>query len=147
MAVRREKIRAQFTEAITPTLEPGETIVAGTMGQTGPSPWLIGAIGVLVMWLMGMRPYWLAVTDRRVIFWRASMMSARPKALGWADPRGAGEIKDAVVDAKVWNSFKYLRPTGETVRFNVSRVQWKDEYQAVMAELMTPPAPPMPSMP
>ncbi|MBI3649254.1 MAG: hypothetical protein HY240_10980 [Actinobacteria bacterium] len=141
MAVRRETIKRQFSEALAAgVLEPGEQVVAGALSQSGPSPWLAGAIGVLVMLAMGMHFYFIAATDRRVIFMKASMWSQRPQGLAWSDPRGAATVTDIVADARVWNSFKYLRP-GESkpLRLNVSAVVWKDDARELIAALSAPP--------
>ena len=92
MAFRREKVKEQFDQAIPPVLEPGERIVAQTLCLSGPSPWLVGLIGWLLMLLAGQRYYFIAVTDRRVLFMKASMITGRPNGLAWADTRGAAQI-------------------------------------------------------
>jgi hypothetical protein len=90
MAFRKATIVEQFDAAIAGTLEPGEQVRAGTLTQAGPTPWLTGAIGIVLMLVLGMRYYFVAVTDRRVIFFGASLMTVKPTKLGWADPIGAG---------------------------------------------------------
>jgi len=98
MAVRKETTRQQFTEAAAPLLEHGEQVVAGTLGRTGPSPWLSSAFGLLgfaVFALFGLRFYYLLVTDRRVLWLKASMARRpgvrRPADLGGRrrDPKGS----------------------------------------------------------
>ncbi len=103
MAVRRETIRSQFTEAIGRELEQDEQVVAGAFTVSGPNPMLGLAIGVVSMLLMGMRYYYLAITDRRVILMRASMLSSRPAGLAFADPRSGVQFTD-VKTAAVWSS-------------------------------------------
>ncbi|MGZ4152901.1 MAG: hypothetical protein ACXVQ0_00290 [Actinomycetota bacterium] len=147
MAFRKATVHQQFSEAIARVLEPGERIEAGVLSQSGPTPWLMGAIGVLVMLLMGMRYYFIAVTDRRVLFFSASLLTVKPRALAWADPRGAGTISDIDADAALWSHFKYACPGESRVtRFNVHRM-WRDELRDLLTSMATPsttsiPAPP-----
>jgi hypothetical protein len=35
-----------------------------------------GGVGVLIMWALGTRPFSIVVTDRRVLFMRASFLTA-----------------------------------------------------------------------
>ena len=46
MAVRKDTIKQQFTEAIPPVLEPGELVLGGAYGVSGPNPlWAQGLSG------------------------------------------------------------------------------------------------------
>ena len=84
MAVRKETIRTQFTEALGPVLEPGEQVVAGAVTQSGHSPWLtsaFGALGYLIFMAFGTRLYFMAVTDRRVVLIKASILRGRPAGI------------------------------------------------------------------
>ncbi len=158
MAMRKETIKKQFMEAVLAVLEPGEQIVAGTFCISGPSPWLMGAFGVLVMLLMGQRYYFVFLTDRRVIFMKASLLTSRPKGLAWADPRGQQAISDAVMGAKLWSHAMYNRPNVKALRLNFHAF-WKEEARALVAQLpaagqaqavpqqMAPPPPPPPPPP
>jgi hypothetical protein len=47
---------------------------------------------------MGMRYCFIAVTDRRVLFFSASPMTVKPRDPAWADPQGAGTISDIDAD-------------------------------------------------
>jgi hypothetical protein len=151
MAFRKTTITDQFQAAIGAVLEPGERIEAGTLTQSGPTPWLAGAIGMLMMLVLGMRYYFIAVTDRRVLFVRGSLMTLRPTGLAWADERGAGRVFDVDAEAVLWGHFSYERPgDGEVTRFNVHRI-WRDELRRVLSGMTTRtsgqlPAPP-PSVP
>ncbi|MFL5798132.1 MAG: hypothetical protein ACJ77A_09390 [Actinomycetota bacterium] len=148
MAFRKEKIKAQYEAVVQPALEPGEQVLAGTYCQTGPSPWLQGGVGLLIMLLMGAKWYYLVVTDRRLLWFRASMWSARPKGGVEADPRSGIQIHDVDVDNVIWSKFRVQRPTGKDVRVNVHRI-WRDEVQHLIAALtgqgtpqpVQPPAP------
>src|SRR5437879_109476 len=98
MAFRKAKIKEQFNEAIPAVL------------------------GWIIMRVLGARYYFIAVTDRRVLFMKASMVTGRPKGLGWADPRSAAQIHDVDINNAVWSKFKYLRPSdGKDVRVNIHR--------------------------
>jgi hypothetical protein len=150
VAVRKDTITRQFDQA--GILEPGEQVVIGMMTQTGASPWFAGLIGVVLMLLTGTRWYYVALTDRRVLFLKASMLTSKPTgAVAWADPRTAVSISDVVTDAKVWNRLRYHRPgQAKPVRVNVSAVQWKSEFQSLVSNLRAgalPPAPGEPSIP
>jgi hypothetical protein len=134
MAFRREKIKQQFDAALPAVMEPGEQIQAQTLSQSGPSPWLAGLIGWLVMLLVGARYYFIAVTDRRVLFMKASLLTGRPKGLAWADPREAVVVHDVNLNHAVWSKFRYRRPDGKDLRINIHRY-WRDDGRAVAALL------------
>jgi hypothetical protein len=152
MPGRKESTRRQFT--MRPgVLEPGEQVVTGLMVQTGASPLLAGMVGILPFLLGETRAYYLALTDRRVLFLKASMVTMRPKGMGWADPRGSVVISDIVSDATLWNRFLYHRPgVTEPLRVNVSAVRWNPEFHTLVANLEAvtraitadPPMPPPP---
>jgi heme/copper-type cytochrome/quinol oxidase subunit 2 len=153
MAVRKDTITRQFNATMQAgLLEPGEQVVTGMMIQTGASPWFAGLIGVVLMLLTGTRWYYMALTDRRVLFLKAHPLTSKPSsAVAWADPRTAVSISDVVTDAKVWNRLRYRRP-GQTkpLRVNVSAVQWKSEFRILVSNLqagVVPPAPGAPSIP
>jgi hypothetical protein len=129
MAFKKITIRQQFTEALGPVLEPGEHVQAGAYAVSGPSPWLTGAIGIVLMLVLGMRYYYLAVTDRRVLFMRASMLSQRPKGLAFAYPVSSVSISGTTV-ATLWSNFKLQRPDGKPIRLNFHKI-WRDEMQQV----------------
>lgn len=153
MAVRRDTVRKQFEEAVQPLLEPGEQLVAGSYGASGPNPlWLSGLFGFIGMIIAGVRYYFVWVTDRRVIFMGASMMTARPKGgMVWADQRAAVSVSD-VTPAATWSWFRYHRPAGgKPIRMNFPRF-WREDFTAMTSALggsafppagaAAPPAPP-----
>jgi hypothetical protein len=146
MAVRKAKIKQQLAGAMSPLLQPEEQVRAETFAQSGPSPWLTGVFGLLIMLLAGTRPYFIVVTNRRVLFMKASMLTTRPKGLAWADPIGTGQVRDATMGNALWSKFKYSRPEHKDIRFNVHRL-WRDDGQAVVAALSARPEPPMPPPP
>ena len=153
MAVRKETIKQQFVEALPAVLEPGEQVQTGAFLVSGPSPmWVAGIFGLIGILLFKVRNYYLAVTDRRVIFYAASFWASRPKALAWADPRGSVSISDVVTDAKLWNRMLFSRPGAEKpLRLNVHAF-WREEMKAVVSTLSAPaqsgsPPPPPPPMP
>jgi len=141
MAFRKATIEEQFDSAIAGVLEPGEEVRAGVLTQAGPTPWLTGAIGIVLMLALGMRYYFVAVTDRRVIFFGASLMNVKPTKLGWADPIGTGTLSDVDAGAALWSHFKYQRPgDAKATRFNVHRM-WRDELQQVLSAASSAPLP------
>lgn len=141
MAIRKETVKQQFTEALPSVLEPGEQPAAGVYVVSGPSPWLsTGLLGLVGMLIFGVRWYYLAVTDHRVVFMKASMMTGRPQGLAWADPRSAASVSDVDLSATVWGKLMYHRPDGKVIRLNVHRF-WLDEGRAAVQALGGPPAP------
>jgi hypothetical protein len=147
MAVRKETIKQQFAEALPAVLEPGEQVQAGAYLVSGPSPmWVAGLLGLVGMLLFNVRYYYLAVTDRRVIFYAASFWSSRPKGLAWADPRGSVSMSD-VVTGKLWNHLLFSRPGAEKpLRLNFHAF-WREEMKGVVAALSGSPLPPPPPTP
>jgi len=136
MAVRRETVRKQFEEAVRPHLEPGEQLVAGAYGASGPNPlWLSGLFGLIGMLVAGVRYYFVWVTARRVIFMPASMMTAKPTGgVAWADPRSAARVSDAT-PAATWSWFRYHRPGVERpIRMNFPR-NWRDDFSQMTSAL------------
>lgn len=150
MAVRKETIKQQFVDALPAVLEPGEQVQAGAYLVSGPSPmWVAGILGLIGILLFNVRYYYLAVTDRRVIFYAGSFWNSRPKGLAWADPRGSVSISGVVTDAKLWNHMLFSRPGAEKpLRLNV-HAWWREEMKGVVAALTgsPPPPPPLPTPP
>lgn len=147
MAVRRETVRKQFEDAVQPSLEAGEQLVAGAYGASGPNPlWLTGLFGLIGMLVAGVRYYFVWVTDRRVIFMGASMMTARPKgSVAWSDPRSSVSISD-VTPAATWSWFRYQRPeAAKPLRMNFPR-PWREDF-AQMTQALSGTAPSTPSAP
>jgi hypothetical protein len=137
VAIRKETIRQQFADAAASELEPGERVIAGMLGSTGPSPWLssaFGLLGVVVFALLGMRPYFMTVTDRRVLLMKASMTSNRPGGLAFADERSAVQVT-RIKAGKVWSVLTYQRPNGKRLTLNVHRL-WRDDMEAVAEALV-----------
>jgi hypothetical protein len=136
MAIRKETIRQQFADAVASVGEPGERVIAGMVGSTGPSPWVssaFGLLGLLVFWLLGMRHYFLAVTDRRVLLMKASMTSNRPGGLAVADDRSAVQVI-RVKKGAAWSDLTYQRPDGKRLTLHVPRL-WRDDMDAVAQAL------------
>src|SRR5437016_12777198 len=92
MALRKAKTTEQFREAQRAVLEPGEQVIAESLTTAGPSPWLAVGVGVVGLYLLGMRIYFMAVTDRRVLFMVGTAWTGRPKGLALADPRAGVSI-------------------------------------------------------
>ena len=61
--------------------------------------------------IFGMRYYYVALTDRRLIFLNASFWTSRPKGFAWADPRESITTSDLQTDNKLWNWGKISSPT------------------------------------
>ena len=136
MALRKAKTTEQFHEAQRAVLEPGEQVIAESLTTAGPSPWLAVGVGILVLYLLGMRIYFMVVTDRRVLFMVGTVWTGRPKGLAFADPRSGVLISD-VTPARMWSHLLYQRPEGKAVRLNFHRM-WREEFQGIVQALEGP---------
>ncbi len=136
MAISKDKIKQQFGQAVQEALEPGEQVRAQTLALSGASPWLLG--GLLGMF-SGQRNYFIAVTDRRVLFIKGSVSTGRPQGVAWADPIGSAALSGVDMDNSIWSRFRYRTATGKEMRFNVHRL-WRDDGKAVVAAIAARPA-------
>ena len=115
MAVRKETIKQQFNEALPAVLEPGERVLGGAYGVSGPNPlWAQGLLGLVGFLIFGMRYYYVALTDRRLIFMNASFSTSRPSGLAWADPRDSVTISDLQSDNKLGTGAGSRAPPSRT---------------------------------
>jgi len=131
VAVRKETIKQQFNEALQAVLEPGEQVLGGAYGVSGPNPlWAQGLLGIVGFLIFGMRYYYVALTDRRLIFMNASYWTSRPSGLAWSDPRDSVTISDLQTDAKLWNWGKISSPTKQNLRMNFHAF-WRPELKAM----------------
>jgi hypothetical protein len=88
---------------------------------------LLGLAGFLIF---GMRYYYVALTDRRLIFMDASFWTSRPKGFAWSDPRDSITISDLQTDNKLWNWGKISSPTKQNLRMNFHAF-WRPELKAL----------------
>jgi hypothetical protein len=131
MAVRKETIKQQFSAALPAVLEPGEQVQGGAYCVSGPNPlWAQGLLGMAGYFIFGMRYYYVALTDKRVIFMNASFWTGRPGGLAWSDPRDAITISNLQTDNKLWNWGLYSSPTKENLRLNFHAF-WRPEIKAL----------------
>jgi len=133
VAVRKETIKQQFNEALPAVLEPGERVLGGAYGVSGPNPlWAQGLLGLAGFLIFGMRYYYyyVALTDRRLICMSASFWSSRPKGFAWSDPRNSITISHLQTDNKLWNWGKISSPTKQNLRMNFHAF-WRPELKAM----------------
>lgn len=143
MAIRKEAVKKQFEEVVGTILQPGEGVVAGAYTVTGSPLFASGLFGLLGILLAGTRYYWMTVTDRRVLFLGASMMSSRPKGgIKLEDGRSTVRVENATPRA-TWSTMRYVRPQGKPMKLNFAR-PWREEMQAIATALGTPSVPPAP---
>jgi hypothetical protein len=125
-----ERRRTRVEEFVTPSLQPGERVVAILgFGQTGPSPWFYLLTYLIVFWI---HVYAIVVTDQRVLFVRKSMWTNRPKRVELAVPRAQVAVA-AYKPPSVWGSLTLTRPDGP-LKLNVPRIH-RDEAQGVVDAL------------
>jgi len=131
VAIRKETIKQQFNEALPAVLEPDEQVLGGAYGVSGPNPlWAQGLLGLVGFLIFGMRYYYVALTDRRLIFMNASFWTSRPKGFAWSDPRDSVTISDLQTDNKLWNWGKFSSPTKQNLRLNFHAF-WRPELKAM----------------
>jgi hypothetical protein len=135
MAVRKETIKKQANEMVVQALQPGEQIISGVYAITGPSPWLMNQIGLLGQFFIDY--YYVAVTQRQVIFVKMNRISNRPKEIAFTAPLPSVRITDYKRSA-LWSSFKYNVPTApKPLRLNVHRI-WRQELDALVGAFGVP---------
>ena len=137
MALRREKIKQVMQPVAESFLQSGERQRAACLVMRGPSPWWLSLVGNLLwFWI---RYYYVAVTDRRVLFIRTTMVwGIRPKGVEFADPLSP----DTIVEyhpGRVWSVIKYRRSDGSALRLNVHRI-WRAERDELVSALRQPAA-------
>lgn len=125
MAIRKSTMQEQVAQAIA-QINPADRPIATIHTVTGPSPWLINALGVIAQSFV--KYYFVTVTEQAVVFHKAGRMSSRPKELVAAIPRqeAAGLVSE-VKRGALWSSLKFQLP-GEPkpTRLNVARY-WRPE--------------------
>jgi hypothetical protein len=134
MALRKASVQKQMEGAVQPHLEQGEREVAAGLCEGGPSRWWTVISVWLVMFMI--KPYYMVVTDRRVIWLNVSTWTGRPKGLLRADPRADVAVVDHA-EHPVWNNFKYRHPSGAVKKLRYHRI-WREEMGACLRELGAP---------
>lgn len=95
-------LRDKLRERVQPHLEPGEQIQAVFMAQTGPTPWLAGAIGAVIYMFIAKYKV-VAVTDRAIVMLKAGAFSpSKPKEVLARLPR----TRIGKPEAKVWGKIE-----------------------------------------
>jgi hypothetical protein len=89
-----------------------------------------GLLGLAGFLILGMRYYYVALTDRRSIFVNASFWTSRPKGFAWSDARDSITISDLQTDNKLWNWGKISSPTKQNLRMNFHAF-WRPELKAM----------------
>ena len=91
-------LRDKLASRTQPFLEPGEQVTQIFAGQVGPNPWMIPAIGpIIVMFMSKMRV--IAVTDRSVPVLNSSKLTPKPTALLHRLPR---QTRLGPIQGKMW---------------------------------------------
>jgi len=83
----KRKFLRRGVEALAAVIEPNEEAEDLAYVAIGPSPLLLYELGGLYPEMMFLKPHYVAVTNRRVLLFRATRWSARPRSLVLADPR------------------------------------------------------------
>jgi hypothetical protein len=123
---RKDKIKEAMEQFVSGLLEEGETWQGGALGQSGPMPGLFGIVGMAFI-----KQYYVALTNRRVLFVRSSQLSGRPLRLDFSDPREAARMT-AGVEGKFWNLVTYEGSRSVRLRYHQL---WREEMAIVMHAL------------
>lgn len=129
MAMRKATMKQQLTEAVAQA-NPGDRVLGTIVGVTGPSPYLIGLLGLCGQLII--KYYFITVTDQAVLFHRVNRYTGRPKEIVHAIPRaqfpGVGDVQLN----PLWSSFRTMMPGDlAPTRMNVNR-QWKPELEQLL---------------
>ena len=91
-------LRDKLASRTQPFLEPGEQVQQIFPAQVGPNPWMIPAIGpVIVMLISKIRV--IAVTDRAVLVLNSSKLTPKPTGLIHRLPR---QTRLGPIEGKIW---------------------------------------------
>ncbi len=92
-------LRDKLRERAQPYLDPGEQIQSVFLAQTGPTPWLAGAIGALVYAFFAKYRI-VVVTDSAIVLLKAgALVPTKPKELIQRLPRAS---RLGPHEGKVW---------------------------------------------
>jgi len=130
----KEKVAGRAAAVIAPGLEPGERILIGARVQSGISQWwvLLSAYARLFQ-----RWYYLALTDRRLIFCAISFWTGRPVAVKIVVPREQLRVVD-YQPGTMWTSFRLSFPGREKpMRVRAPRA-YRSEVEQILGALGAP---------
>ena len=92
-------LRDKLRERAQPYLEPGETVQAVFLAQTGPTPWLAGAFGAIIYAFLAKYRV-VVVTDQAIILLKAGAFApSKPKEL---EQRLPHDTRLGPMEGKVW---------------------------------------------
>ncbi|MFE3107520.1 hypothetical protein ACFXKJ_07080 [Kitasatospora indigofera] len=133
MAIRKSTIQEQVAQAIA-SIEPNDRPVATFQSITGPSPWLMSALGLIGQLLV--KYYYVTLTERVVVVHRASRLSNRPQEIVYVVP--LEQARTLVGDIRrnpLWSSLQFHFPGEEkATRLNVHRY-WRAELDTFVPGL------------
>lgn len=126
MAVRKDKIKDQMQEFVSGLLEEDEAWQGGALAQTGPMPGLFGLVGMAFI-----KQYYVALTNRRVLFVRSSQFTGRPVNLEFADSRDQARLSPGA-DGTFWSTATYEGSRSMRLRYHKI---WREEMAIVVHAL------------
>ena len=136
MAVTKAGMRKQVVENLSLVAPPGEQFIACVHGMTGPSPWLDGVLGALIMQSLR-KYYFVTLTNTSVVINRAGRIANRPKEIVAAVPLQSGAVTMVQKNA-LWSKL-YVQFPGEAkpTRIHVHRI-WSKDLDAFLAVAVNP---------
>jgi hypothetical protein len=132
---RKDRTSGRANAVVQAHLEPGEHMLLGARVHTGPSDWwrLVPRFGELVRFFQ--RHYFLVLTDRRAIFCRLSIWTARPKNVKLAVPSGQVQVSD-YKPGTMYPSFRLHHPGRNKPMKLRSQRAWRPEVEQLLGRLM-----------
>lgn len=139
LAIKAKRVET-MREAVGPVLEPGEQVALSALGSTGPGL----LVGVLFFGPIGMmlftKNYFVYLTDRRMIFLRASLSAKAAKGLAFAYPREDVSVV-SVGKSAGYTDVRFRMPDGQLRKFHFGRAKegwgtgFDEEANAIAAAL------------
>jgi hypothetical protein len=131
MAIRKSTMKEQVAQAIAQAA-PGDRPLATIATITGPSPWLMNALGIIGQFLV--KFYFITVTDQAMVFHKLNRFTNRPQEIVFAIPRAQAQGLIGHVERNpLWSWFNLTFPgEQQPTRINVHRI-WRDEMDQLIS--------------
>jgi hypothetical protein len=89
----KDKLKQRVTSSVEQALRPGERLEAVAYGFTSPLPTLIGYLFEGLIYYLITTPYFVGLTDQRVVFMKVSRMSTKSSSFAFDEPRAQVKVE------------------------------------------------------
>lgn len=130
-----ERVRKRVTEAARPHLLPEEQLLVAAMGvRSRPRRRFLLSLLSPILTAFEQRPYYVALTDRRLLILKPGLTSGKVVEQVLAEPRSTVRLED-VRHGPLWSVLGLRQqPSGEPWRLEFSRT-WRGEAHALEQRL------------